>query len=402
MYSSVADNELEVEDWHYTAAELPAWIVQGTYKKMWWELKRLGKRSRKDKAQGQEDLAEAELKTTEQQLIPAPLPALTEKPAEHVHINKRRRCEEVPRDINGRPIFPIKLGPSLQVYDLGKVVWNRPAFHSEKYIWPAGYKSRRAYASMLNSNRIFYWCEIVDDGQAPEFRLTPEDDENNPVIGISATAVWTVVVKRVGLLRLEEGGKKTFANVSGPEYFGFANPTIARLIQQLPNSEKCSKYKRQDYFPNVPMRSSELDAWQGQGQQGQGPVLNESSGSPSRKDSTMTAVVEEQQPAQPRSSPDHIEHPETEVAETPGQSGAMDAIDDDDGTFPSRHTNSLESELRGMSWDSEFRKAALKKGKSCLTEFTKQFLASNHGSLFSYYWSAKLKRVQVVELDGRK
>jgi hypothetical protein len=35
------------------------------------------------------------------------------------------------------------------------------------------------------------------------------------VVGISATAVWTVVVKRVGALRIEEGGKKTFANVSG-------------------------------------------------------------------------------------------------------------------------------------------------------------------------------------------
>jgi hypothetical protein len=34
-------------------------------------------------------------------------------------------------------------------------------------------------------------------------------------VGISATAVWTVVVKRVGALRIEEGGKKTFANVSG-------------------------------------------------------------------------------------------------------------------------------------------------------------------------------------------
>ncbi|KAL2651214.1 hypothetical protein R1flu_019342 [Riccia fluitans] len=379
------------------------WTRPGDYKepyeKMWWELKRLGKRSRKEKAQGQEDHAEAEFKASDQQLCQGPLPALTEKPSEHVHINKRRRCEEVPRDITGRPIFPIKLGPSLQVYDLGKVVWNRPAFHSEKYIWPAGYKSRRAYASMLNSNRIFYWCEIVDDGQAPEFRLTPEDDENNPVIGISATAVWTVVVKRVGLLRLEEGGKKTFANVSGPEYFGFANPTIARLIQQLPDSEKCSKYKRQDYFPNVPMRSSELDAWQGQGQ---GAVLNESSGSPLRKDSCATVAVEEQQPARLRSTPDHGEPPETEVAETPGQSGAMEVADEDDESFLGRQTNNVDSELRGMSWDSEFRKAALKKGKACLTEFTKQYLASNHGSLFSYYWSSKLKRLPVVELDGRK
>ncbi|KAG6543987.1 hypothetical protein Mapa_014611 [Marchantia paleacea] len=388
------------------AAEMPGGCRE-LYKKMWWELKRLAKRTRKDKTQGLEDLAQAiraaraDYKTSEQQLPPTPLPALTEKPTEHVHINKRRRCEEVPRDIHGRPIFPIKLGPSLQVYDLGKVVWNRPAFHSEKYIWPAGYKSRRAYASMLNSeNRIFYWCEIVDDGQAPEFRLTPEDDENNPVIGISATAVWTVVVKRVGLLRLEEGGKKTFANVSGPEYFGFANPTIARLIQQLPNSEKCSKYKRQDYFPNVPMRATELDAWQGQG-----AILNESTNSSPRKDNNSTiAVVEEQpQPAKLRSPQDHGEPPEPEVAETPGQSGAIVAAEDEDETQLSRPPNgNMESELRGMSWDSEFKKAALRKGKLCLTEFSKHFLASNSGSLFSYYWSSKLKRAEVIELDGRK
>ncbi len=58
-----------------------------------------------------------------------------EKPSEYAPINKRRRCEEVPRDAHGRPVYPIKLGPSLQVYDLGKIIWNRPNFHSEKYIW---------------------------------------------------------------------------------------------------------------------------------------------------------------------------------------------------------------------------------------------------------------------------
>ncbi|CAM6092410.1 unnamed protein product [Calypogeia fissa] len=370
------------------------------YKKMWWELKRLAKRTRKDKTQGQEDLAQAiraakaEFKTSERQLQ-QPLPALTDKPTEHVHINKRRRCEEVPRDIHGRPIFPIKLGPSLQVYDLGNVVYNRPAFHSEKYIWPAGYKSRRAYASMLNSeNRIFYWCEIVDDGQAPEFRLTPEDDENNPVVGISATAVWTVVVKRVGALRLEEGGKKTFANVSGPEYFGFANPTIARLIQQLPNSEKCSKYKRQDYFPNVPMRSTELDAWQG-------VVASEGASSPQMKENVTEGQEDIQvpQPPQEHSS----DHQMTDVGDTADQDGAT-AVSEDDVLRVHSSSGNDDSELRGMSWDSEeFRKAFSKRHKLGLAEFSKQFLASNSGSLFSYYWSAKLKRAaETIELDGRR
>lgn len=62
-------------------------------------------------------------------------PVNVEKSSDFAPVNKRRRCEEVPRDAQGRPVFPIKLGPSLQVYDLGKIVWNRPNFHSEKYIW---------------------------------------------------------------------------------------------------------------------------------------------------------------------------------------------------------------------------------------------------------------------------
>ncbi|CAM6087560.1 unnamed protein product [Calypogeia fissa] len=73
------------------------------YKKMWWELKRLAKRTCKEKTQGQEDLAQAiraakaKFKSSERQLQ-QPLPALTDKPTEHVHINKRWRCEEVPHD----------------------------------------------------------------------------------------------------------------------------------------------------------------------------------------------------------------------------------------------------------------------------------------------------------------
>jgi hypothetical protein len=42
-----------------------------------------------------------------------------------------------------------------------------------------------------------------------------EDDPSEPVVGVSATAVWTSVVKQVSTTRMDEGGKKTFANVSG-------------------------------------------------------------------------------------------------------------------------------------------------------------------------------------------
>jgi hypothetical protein len=29
------------------------------------------------------------------------------------------------------------------VYDLGKVVWDRPAFHNQRYIYPVGYRVKK-------------------------------------------------------------------------------------------------------------------------------------------------------------------------------------------------------------------------------------------------------------------
>lgn len=34
---------------------------------------------------------------------------------------------------------------------------------------------------------------------------------------------------------------------SGPEFFGFSHPTILNLIQNLPEAEKCSKFKRMSF-----------------------------------------------------------------------------------------------------------------------------------------------------------
>jgi len=88
--------------------------------------------------------------------------------------------------------------------------------------------------------RIVYTCEIKDGGPAPIFVLNCKDFEA-PIEERSATAAWTSVVKRVNEIKSEESGKKVFTNVSGPEYFGLANPTVMKLISELPNAEKCDR-----------------------------------------------------------------------------------------------------------------------------------------------------------------
>jgi hypothetical protein len=66
------------------------------------------------------------------------------------------------------------------------------------------------------------WQRRPPDGCVESFA---EDDPNEPLVGVSATAVWTSVVKQVSTTRMDEGGKKTFANVSG-RYFKVSSPFI--------------------------------------------------------------------------------------------------------------------------------------------------------------------------------
>lgn len=41
-----------------------------------------------------------------------------------------------------------------------------------------------------------------------------------------------------------------YTTVSGPEMFGFAHPTIAKLIQELPGAERCPRYCFQTFVPS--------------------------------------------------------------------------------------------------------------------------------------------------------
>lgn len=67
----------------------------------------------------------------------------------------------------GTPVYPINLG-GLQVVNLGNVIFDRPAYHSERYILPVGYQSRRSYFSIKEpTSRCMYTCQILDGGDAP-------------------------------------------------------------------------------------------------------------------------------------------------------------------------------------------------------------------------------------------
>jgi len=171
-------------------------------------------------------------------------------------VKKKKKTEKVTSakkyvpvavDENNNVKFPVVISNSLSIHNLGKIVYEKPGFHSSSYIWPVGYKSVRQFASMRDPEiRINYINEILD-GEQPTFRVTPEDEPEKPVCASSPTAAWKIIIEKVNSMKTTKTGKRMFSAVSGPEYFGFASPAIAKLIQELPNAEKCAIYKKKQF-----------------------------------------------------------------------------------------------------------------------------------------------------------
>jgi len=146
----------------------------------------------------------------------------------------------VQRNGDGSPRMPLQLGV-LTVENLGVIEYERPGFHTERTLYPIGYRSLRCYLSLVNPDtQCNYVCEVVDDGDVtPKFRVSCSDDPDVfTFLGESPSAAWGQVM--VGIReRMPEPRRRQRVNVSGPEYFGFAHVIVQELLQGLPNVDKC-------------------------------------------------------------------------------------------------------------------------------------------------------------------
>ncbi|KAF9156276.1 hypothetical protein BG015_006320 [Linnemannia schmuckeri] len=157
--------------------------------------------------------------------------------------NKVRKVQVLEKNEDGSIKFPVTIG-IITIMKIGHVVSDREAFHNERYIWPVGYTMSRSYNSMVNPNeQTVYTCSVIDDGEAPKFQIDAEDQPGKPIIAGTATGAWTHVVKTANAIR-----KRDHSNsASGPDYFGFSNATIAKMIQDLPHADECKSYIMQRF-----------------------------------------------------------------------------------------------------------------------------------------------------------
>lgn len=149
----------------------------------------------------------------------------------------------VPYDPEGNPILPLSLN-MITVHRLGEVVYDRPAYHNKRYILPVGYTTSRSYLSVISpDSSMNYFSTILDNGPSPLYQVTPEGHPEMIFQSTSTTGTWAAVAKAAAVIR----GKDSAPSVSGPDYFGLANPTVSMLIERLPNADKCESYAPKKY-----------------------------------------------------------------------------------------------------------------------------------------------------------
>lgn len=109
------------------------------------------------------------------------------------NINNRKKISKliINKDEKGNILYPINVNSSLKILNLGKICWDKAAYHTEKNLFPIGFKSVREHSSMKNlGERALYTCEILDGGNKPLYKLIPHEDPENPILKESSTGCW--------------------------------------------------------------------------------------------------------------------------------------------------------------------------------------------------------------------
>lgn len=148
---------------------------------------------------------------------------------------------------SGQYEYPIRISQTAEIYSLGEIVHQKPGFHTEKYIYPAGYKCSKYYPSIKNPNvRVKWFGEILDVGEDnPQFRIWMEDEPETVYSGSTPTAPWTSALKVC-----RQNGFTKRISISGPDSFLLNTSLVIYLLQTLPNVDLLSKYQPRS-FPDA-------------------------------------------------------------------------------------------------------------------------------------------------------
>lgn len=141
-------------------------------------------------------------------------------------------AETCPRDEQGKPLLPVKIGANFKLLSLGVLVPGESSrWRVHSIPMPVGYASERQFHSIADPTQKVWWRSEVIKGEDgyPRFRVTDPLAPDEPFVDISMGRVWTDVAKKVRTLQ----ERSTKSVLSGPKCFGFDRPIVRDLINEM-------------------------------------------------------------------------------------------------------------------------------------------------------------------------
>eukprot|EP00249_Psilotum_nudum_P024703 c29269_g2_i1 orf=563-4357(-) len=144
-----------------------------------------------------------------------------------------------------------ELSYNVELLDAGRLVL-RKAWSNKHAIFPAGFKSRVVFHSVLDPAKMcFYVSEILDCGLAePLFKVTMEGNPSQVFIHTSIDRCWQMVQDKViAAVQLQyDFGKTILPSLQalkdhhGLELFGLSSPNIRKVVESLDRQHQCLEY----------------------------------------------------------------------------------------------------------------------------------------------------------------
>lgn len=151
----------------------------------------------------------------------------------------------IERDSHGNPSYPFTVD-GFTVYNLGHIIFQKSGYHTNEYIYPVGYHICRVYGHFKHPERkCSYYCKVLENGEFPKFEITSHESEGKcRITGPSPDYCHTTLLQ---FINNANTARSVDIRPQGESFFGLSNPTIAELIQRLPNADKC-----RHFAPRIP------------------------------------------------------------------------------------------------------------------------------------------------------
>lgn len=164
------------------------------------------------------------------------------------HQQQSNESQTISVDSNDGSIsYPVDL-VHLKILSIGQIVYDRPNYHSENFIYPSGYVSTRSYAHIKDKDKkCLYTCRITENGDFPRFEIIPESDSEFIIAGPTPDLCHAALIQTIN----EKTGQNLELRAQGEWFFGLTHSTVANILQNNPDIQKCTKFKSFDRNPTL-------------------------------------------------------------------------------------------------------------------------------------------------------